>query len=66
MRLLWRICGLRRGSLDDGDRGGQVAQAHHPPVCWDSPPRPIPTTCGGNDAPDHGTKPVHDLQAVCV
>ena len=65
MRLLWRICGLRRGGLDDGDGGGQVAQAHHPPVCWDSPPRPIPT-CGGNDAPDHGTKPVHDLQEVCV
>ncbi len=57
---------VRQGRCGDGNRGGQVAQAHHPPVCWDSPPRPIPTTCGGNDAPDHGTQPVHDLQAVCV
>ena len=57
---------VRRGGCGDGHRGGPDSTGASFPVCWDSPPRPIPTTCGGNDALDHGTKPVHDLQAVCV
>jgi len=36
------------------------------PVCWDSLPRTIPTYLGGNDALDHYTEPVHEVQAVRV